>query len=610
MATVSVSASPQFDPSPLPFESNTSKSQSNSQTPQSLHLSLLNQCKTTKHLQQIHAHMIKTQHQRHVSKLLTSICLSPVGPMDYALSIFSRIDGPDIFTWNTMIRGYIRISAPHQSLLLFAQMLESSVFPNAYTFPFVLKACAHLSSIHRGRSVHAQLLKHGLASDLHISTALISFYAACGDPEAAHQVFVKCPYTTTSGALWNAVISGFVKSGHSKHALELFDQMLQIEGEEVRADGITIVSALSACADLGALDAGEWIHDYAIKNGIRLDVFVGTALVEVYAKCGCIELACKVFDEMCERNVMSWTVMIRGLAMCGHGGDALALFSNMIEEGVKPDGITFLGVLSACSHSGLVDEGRRIFSSMTRDFGIVPKSEHYSCMADLLSRAGMLSEAIEFIETMPLEPDAALWGSMLSACRRNPKEVKLAEYVAGHLMEIEPYNDATYVLLSNIYAYNNRWDDVSRVRKLMKQRAIRKTPGCSFIEVNGVIHEFIAGDRSHPRFEEIYGMVEEVTLKLEESGYVMDTSEVLLDIEEDEKRSSLLLHSEKLALAFGLISTHSLTSVRIVKNLRVCNDCHTMMKDVSRVYQREIVLRDRNRFHRFRDGSCSCSDFW
>lgn len=422
-------------------------------------------------------------------------------------------------------------------------------------------------------------------------------------------MFAKCP-ERTSVALWNAVISGFAKCGRSKEALELFDQMLQMEGEDVRADGITVVSALAACADLGALDAGEWIHDHAAKNSIQLDVFVGTALVDMYSKCGSIDLARKVFDEMPDRNVMSWTVMIRGLAMCGNGGDALALFSKMIDEGVKPDGITFVGVLSACSHSRLVDEGRRVFASMTRDFGIVPKSEHYSCVVDLLSRAGMLREAIEFIENMPLEPDAALWGSLLSACRRNPKEVELAEFVAGQLMEIEPDNDATYVLLSNIYAYNNRWDDVARVRRLMKERAIRKTPGCSSVEANGVVHEFIAGDRSHPQFEEIYGMVEEVALKLEDSGYVMDTSEVLLDIGEDEKRSSLLLHSEKLALAFGLISTNSSTTVRIVKNLRVCNDCHTMMKHVSEVFRREIVLRDRNRFHRFRDGSCSCSDFW
>lgn len=424
-------------------------------------------------------------------------------------------------------------------------------------------------------------------------------------------MFVKCP-DRKSVVLWNAAISGFIKNGCSKNALELFDQMLQIKGGEleVKPDAITVVSVLAACADLGALDVGEWIHDYAIKNGIGLDVFVGTALVDMYAKCGSIELARKVFNDMTERNVLSWTVMIRGLAMCGHGNDALMLFSKMVEEGVRPDSVTFVGVLSACSHSGLVDEGQRIFTSMTRDFGVLPKAEHYSCMVDLFSRAGLLNEALEFIQTMPIKPQAALWGSLLSACRQNPKDVELAEFVASQLMEIEPDNDATYVLLSNIYAYNNMWDDVAKLRRWMKDRGIRKTPGCSFIEVNGVVYEFIVGDKSHPRTEEVYGMMEEMELRLEELGYVMDTSEVLLDIDEDEKRSALLLHSEKLALAFGLISTHSPATIRIVKNLRVCSDCHTVMKHISKVFNREIVLRDRNRFHRFKDGLCSCADFW
>lgn len=403
-------------------------------------------------------------------------------------------------------------------------------------------------------------------------------------------------------------MSGLVKTGRPRDALDLFHAFLREKAAD--ADEITVVSTLAACSDLGALDAARWMHEYVEKEGFEMSVYVGTALVDAYAKCGGIEMARKVFDEMKERNVMSWTAMIRGLAMFGHGDEAVVLFGEMVGVGVRPDDVTFVGVLSACCHSGMVEEGRRVFRDMSLVFKIVPKLEHYGCMVDMLCRAGLLDEALDLISEMPMKADAALWGSLLSACRKNPSNLELAEYVAGRLMEIEPDNESALVLLSNIYAYHNRWDDVGRLRTWMKDRGIEKTPGCSSVEVNGALHEFIVGDKSHPQIDKVSSMLKEIEARVEEMGHVVDTSEVLLDIGEDEKKSALLLHSEKVALAFGLIGTEHPATIRIVKNLRVCNDCHSVMKLASIAFGREITLRDRNRFHKFKDGVCTCDDFW
>ncbi|XP_010909083.2 pentatricopeptide repeat-containing protein At5g66520 [Elaeis guineensis] len=506
-------------------------------------LALLQSCATLRDLHQVHAQMIKTQHDRSsfLAGKLVAFC-SHRNLMDYALSVFAHTLSPGLFARNSIIHGYLQASSPHLALLFFAS--RPALPPNSHTFPLLFKACAQLHNLLLGKALHGHLLKIGFHSDLHAHTALLYLYASCGQVISARKLFAVSPHGDCI-ACWNAIISGLVKGGRSKEALELFYELLGMECRHretpLEADEITIVSALAACTDLGALDSAKWIHEYALKNEVRVNVCVGTALVDAYAKCGSVDLARRVFDEMPERNVMSWTVMIRGLAMFGQGREALALFSKMVSEGGAPDDVTFVGALSACTHSRLVDEGRRIFDSMGKCFNVSPKMEHYGCMVDLLSRVGLLKEALDLIESMPMKPDAALWGSLLSACRRNPSHLELAEYVAGRLMEIEPYNDATYVLLSNIYGYHNRWEDVGRIRTWMKARGISKTPGCSSVELDGVVHEFIVGDKSHPDIEEIHAMVEEIEMKVVEMGHVVDTSEVLLDIEEHEKMNALML---------------------------------------------------------------------
>nr|ABK26521.1 unknown [Picea sitchensis] len=366
---------------------------------------------------------------------------------------------------------------------------------------------------------------------------------------------------------------------------------------------------LRACASVAALEQGKQVHADIIKIGFELDVSVSNGLVDMYGKCGRIEDAQEVFSKLLEPDVASWNAMISGLAQHGCGKEAVLLFEQMLQTGVKPNQITFVVVLSGCSHAGLVDEGRNYFDSMTRDHGISPKAEHYSCMVDLFGRAGCLDEALNFINQMPVEPNASVWGSLLGACRVHGN-IELAERAVEQLIELTPENPGTYVLLSNIYAAAGRWDDAGKVRKMMKDRSVKKEPGCSWIEVQNKVHPFIVGDSSHPQIEEIYETLETLTLQMKAAGYIPNTNFVLHDVEEEQKEWILGHHSEKLAIAFGIISTPPGTTIRVVKNLRVCGDCHTATKFISRIVSREIVLRDTHRFHHFKDGQCSCGDYW
>jgi pentatricopeptide repeat protein len=329
----------------------------------------------------------------------------------------------------------------------------------------------------------------------------------------------------------------------------------------------------------------------------------------MYAKCGSIEIARHLFDKMVKRDVVSWNTIISGYGMHGRGEDALALFSQMQEKDMVPNSITFISVLSACSHAGLVNEGWHYFDCMNKVYCISPGMKHYACMVDLLGRAGLLDEAQNFIQKMPIQPDAGVWGALLGACRIHGN-VDLGECIAKQLLELESEDAGHYVLVSNIYAAAGRWDDVSRMRTLMKKRELKKTPGYSFIEVNNRTHAFVVGDRSHPQSEQIYALLENLAGQMEVAGYVPDTKFVLHDVEEEVKEDLLYSHSEKLAIAFGLINTSPGTPIRITKNLRVCGDCHNATKFICKIVGRDIIVRDAYRFHHFTNGMCSCGDYW
>ncbi|KAG6479776.1 hypothetical protein ZIOFF_063250 [Zingiber officinale] len=391
---------------------------------------------------------------------------------------------------------------------------------------------------------------------------------------------------------WTAMIAGYVQWKNPNEALRLFRDM---ETTGMQPNEVTVVAVLAACADLGELDLAKRIHAFAMQCSLhKNNVRVCNTLIDMYIKCGCLQLARQVFDEMAERTVVSWSAMIGGHAMHGQAEEALELFSKMEEASVEPNAVTFVGLLHACSHIGLLQEGRQFFRSMTQDYGIVPEIEHYGCMVDLLSRAGLLEEAREFINKMPIEPNSVVWGALLGGAKVH-KNIKMGEEAIHNLMELDPRNDGYYVVLSNIYADAERWEDVAKIRRMMKDRGLKKTPGWSTISLDGVVHSFVAGESDHPQIEEIHRSLDELLEKLRHRGYVPDTSAVLLDMDEKNKERVLYHHSEKLAAAYGLMNTANGTPIRIMKNLRVCSDCHAALKLISEITNREIVVRDRNR---------------
>lgn len=344
--------------------------------------------------------------------------------------------------------------------------------------------------------------------------------------------------------------------------------------------------------------------------GMEESLIVGTSIIDMYCKCGRMELARTVFNHMKEKNIKTWTAMVAGYGMHGRAREALEIFYSMIRAGVRPNYITFVSVLAACSHAGLVKEGRHWFNSMTNEFHIQPGIEHYGCMVDLLGRAGNLKEAYDLVNGMnAVKPDFVIWGSLLGACRIH-KNVELGEICAKKLFELEPNNCGYYSLLSNIYADAERWEDVEKIRVIMKNRGLAKPPGFSIVDLRGKVHVFLVGDKEHPQHQKIYEYLEELTMKLQEIGYVPNMASVYHDVDKEEKEMILRVHSEKLAVAFGIMNSVPGSTIQVIKNLRVCGDCHTMIKMISKAVNREIVVRDSKRFHHFKDGLCSCGDYW
>ncbi|XP_020092064.1 pentatricopeptide repeat-containing protein At4g21065, partial [Ananas comosus] len=586
--------------------------------PPTLHrcVALLQTCpKTLAALKQIHAHAIRTRvplaHPLLAKHLVFALAALSPSPLPYAHRVFSLVPNPTVFTFNTMIRAYAESPIPGPALLVHRRMRAAGAPPDSHTYPFLLKALAKLMALRDGEKIHAQSLKNGLETLVFVQNSLVHFYGACGLFESAYKVFERMPERNL--VTWNSIINGFALNGRPNEVLTLFREMTAENGGgggDVEPDGFTLVSLLCACAELGALALGRRVHLYLIKVGLYRNSHVGNALIDLYAKCGSVEDAHKVFDEMgVAKTVVSWTSLIVGLALNGLGEEALELFRVMERERLVPTEITLLGVLYACSHCGLVDDGFRYFDRMREEYGIVPKIEHYGCMVDLLGRAGRVEEAHDYIANMPSEPNAVVWRTLLGACAMH-KKLDLGEAAWARLVELDPGHSGDYVLLSNLYAAVGRWADVHRLRRSMLKGGVRKTPGHSLVELGNYVYEFVMGDRSHPESEKIYEKLEEIAKRLRLEGYAPRTTNVLADIEEEEKETALNYHSERLAIAFALLKSAPGTPIRIVKNLRVCADCHLVTKLISKIYEREIVVRDRSRFHHFRGGACSCKDYW
>ncbi|XP_060217928.1 pentatricopeptide repeat-containing protein ELI1, chloroplastic isoform X2 [Lycium barbarum] len=591
-----------FSHPPLYITSTTTK-YSHSPSPDRLKF-LIEKSKSIRQLVQIHAFLIRHGLESDpVLNFRLQQSYSSLGHLKHSVSVFKRVQNPTVFSYTAIIHNHVINDLYEQAFVLYIQMLTQNIEPNAFTFSSILKTCP----LESGKALHSQALKLGYESDTYVRTALVDGYARGSDIVSARKLFDTMPERSLVSltamitgyaknghiqeakvlfdgmedrdvVCWNAMIDGYSQHGRPNEALVLFRQMLL---SKVKPNEVTVVAALSACAQMGVLESGRWIHAYVKSNRIQVNKHVGTAFIDMYSKSGSLEDARMVFDQMRDKDVITWNSMIVGYAMHGFSLEALQLFNEMWWD----------------------------YFHLMEKYRIEPKIEHYGCMVNLLGRAGQLEEAYEFVKRMKIDSDPILWGTLLTACRIHG-DIRLAEKIMEFLVEQDLATSGTYVLLSNIYAAAGNWDEVAKVRALMKRSGVDKEPGCSSIEVNHKVHEFLAGDMKHPKSKEIYGMLEQMNKWLEAHGHLPQTDIVLHNLGEVEKQQSLAVHSERLAIAYGLISTQAGTTIKIVKNLRVCPDCHAVTKLISKITGRKIIVRDRNRFHHFVDGSCSCGDFW
>ncbi|PON96364.1 Pentatricopeptide repeat [Trema orientale] len=520
--------------------------------------SLWQRCTSLRALKQVHASMVVNGFNSNASALREFVFAAAVAiscTIDYAHQVFAYIPEPDTFMWNTLIRGSARSGNPLNAISLYSQMESRDFVPDCFTFPYLLKACTKLSWVKMGFGIHGKVVKFGFESNKFLRNALIHFHANCGDLNVATALFDQSDKTDvvawsalTAGyarrgdldvarrlfdqmpvrdlvswnvmitgyakqgemdsarrlfdevpgrdvVTWNAVIAGYVSCGSNMQALEMFEEMRSV-GEQ--PDEVTMLSLLSACTDLGDLDVGQKIHISLLEKGPRdLSILLGNALIDMYAKCGSIERALEVFKGMTNKDVSTWNSAIGGLAFHGHAVDAVNLFKDMLRSKIRPNEITFVGVLVACSHAGKVEEGKRYFNLMRSEYSIEPNIKHYGCMVDILSRAGLLNEAFEFVETMAVEPNAIVWRTLLGACRIHGN-VELGRRANEQLLRMRTNESGDYVLLSNIYASQGEWDGVEKVRKSMDDSRVTKEAGFSVIEANSLsIKQFLFDSKAY-----------------------------------------------------------------------------------------------------------------
>uniref|UniRef100_A0A2P2IZ35 DYW domain-containing protein n=1 Tax=Rhizophora mucronata TaxID=61149 RepID=A0A2P2IZ35_RHIMU len=525
------------------------------------------------------------------------------GQIARANAVFDRLCNRTIVSWTAIISGYAQNGQPLEALRIFSQMRKMNVKPDWIALVSVLRAYTDVEDLEHGKSIHGCVIKMGLEFEPDLLISLTAMYAKCGQVMVARWFFhqVEIPNLI----LWNAMISGYAKNGYAEEAVELFHQMNM---RKIRLDSITLTSSISACAQVGSVELARWMDDYVSNSQFRNDVIVNTALIDMYAKCGRLDLARIVFDRTPNKDVVLWSAMIMGYGLHGLGRESIDLFGAMRQYGVQPNYVTFIGLLTACNHSGLVEEGWDLFHHM-KDYGIQPRHQHYACLVDLLGRAGHLDCAYSFIRSMPIEPGVSIWGALLSACKIH-RRVTLGEYAAKRLFSLDPHNKGYYVQLSNLYASARMWDCVAKVRVLMREKGLSKDLGYSLIEINGKIQVFRVGDKSHPQSKELYEELHDLERRLKEAGFIPHKDSSLHDLIDEETEEMLCNHSERLAIAYGIISTPPGATLRITKNLRACVNCHAATKLISKLVNREIIVRDANRFHHFKDGICSCRGFW
>lgn len=542
------------------------------------------------------------------------------GNMEKSLDLFRRLPLKDVASWNTIIAGLMRNGYEQTALELLHEMVKDGPAFNKVTFSVALVLASSLSHLELGQQIHGCILRIGIFNEGFVRSSLIDMYSKCGKMQKALLILRKKPLvywrtmntkftseeSMTEIVSWSSLISGYVSNHEYEDALQTFIYMIH---EHRWVDKFTVTSIASACANIGSLRLGQQIHAYIQKIGHHIDVHLASTLTDMYSKCGSLNDAWMIFKQIAYPNVVLWTSMISACALHGKGKEGVELFELMIKEGTKPNEVAFLTVLNACSHAGLLVEGGKYFNLMKEVYGIKPTVEHFTCMVDLYGRAGCFNETKEFIRRNDISHLTSVWKSFLSSCRIH-RNIELGKWASEKLLHLEPSDEGSYVLLSNMCSTEHRWDEAAKLRSLMQQRGVNKPPGQSWIELKNQVHSFVMGDRSHPQIVEIYSYLHELIGRLREIGYSPDVKLTMQDVEEEQGEVLLGYHSEKLAIVYGIISTVSGTPIRIMKNLRVCIDCHNFLKYTSQLLGREIILRDIQRFHHFKLGCCSCRDYW
>ncbi|KAJ1278987.1 hypothetical protein BS78_04G120500 [Paspalum vaginatum] len=553
----------------------------------------------------IHACSVKTLYdtEPHVGGALLDM-YAKCGDIEDAHTVFEMIPHDNVILWSVMISRYAQSYQNEQAFQMFLRMMRSSVVPNEFSLSGVLQACANIAFLDLGEQIHNLVIKLGYESELFVGNALMDLYAKCRNMEKSLEIFSSL--RDANEVSWNTIIVGYCRYGFGEDALSVFREML---AAQMLSTQVTYSSVLRACASTASIRHAVQIHSLIEKSTFNNDTVVRNSLIDAYAKCGYISEALKVFETLKECDVISWNAIISGYALHGRAMDALKLFDRMNKSNIKANDVTFVALLSVCGSTGLVNEGLSLFNSMKMHHRINPSMEHYTCIVRLLGRPGYLSSALKFIGDISSAPSAMVWRALLSSCVLH-KNVALGRFSAEKVLEIEPQDETTYILLSNMYVAAGILDQVALWRKSMRNIGVKKAAGLSWVEIKGEVHAFSVGSADHPDMRVINAMLEWLNLKATREGYVPDINVVLHDVDELEKARMLWVHSERLALAYGLSMTPAGHPIRIMKNLRSCLDCHTVFKVISKIVQREIIVRDINRFHHFEEGMCSCHDYW
>ncbi|EFJ30900.1 hypothetical protein SELMODRAFT_88824 [Selaginella moellendorffii] len=589
----------------------------------------------------LHSHILSLPHSNSQPPFLANLLIEMYGKcgrLPYARELFESMPSRNVHTWTVAMAAFSHNGCHSEALVFFRRMYQSGERPDRVTFSVILAAIAQMgaAAIDQGREIHRYARISGLLPNVVVGTAVISMYGKCGRLDDARAAFEELQWKNSvtwnammtnykldgrdrealelfremhdaDSVCWNAMIAAYAQHGRGKQALDLYRSMH--DTTDLAPKQGTFVTVIDVCAELSALKQGRAIHARVRATNFDANLLVSNALVHMYGKCGCLDEALDVFHSMKLKDEISWNTIISSYAYHGHSDQALLLYQEMDLQGVKPTEVTFVGLLSACSHGGLVADGLDYFYRMQDDHRIKPSVPHFGCIIDLLGRGGRLAEAELVLKSMPIQANAVQWMSLLGACKTHG-DLKRGVRAADQVVDRVPWTSGGYVLLSNIYAAAGRWKDVEKIRKIMAARGVKKSPGKSWIEIGDVVHEFVSGDSSHPQGEEIYVELGKMVEEMKGLGYVPDTSSVFHDLEEEEKEDLLVCHSEKLAIVYGNMVVPGKSMLRIVKNLRVCLDCHTATKFMSRITGRKIVVRDAARFHLFENGSCSCRDYW